>query len=88
MSSAPRKFVRWDQPQQWRGAGWSTAGSGSERLTGRSRTTVELPDWMPAETWGMWGRYRVEIKKPITEGGARLQLGKLARFCDAGHELP
>lgn len=48
--------------------------------------TVELPDWMPAETWGMWARYRVEIKKPITEDGARLQLGKLAKFCDEGHD--
>lgn len=48
--------------------------------------TVVLPDWMPTETWGMWARYRAETKKPITEDGARLQLAKLAKFRDEGHD--
>lgn len=46
---------------------------------------IELPDWMPVETWSMWARYRAETKKPITADGARLQLGKLAKLRDDGH---
>lgn len=34
----------------------------------------------------MWVRYRAEIKKPLTEDGPRLQLGKLAKFRDEGHD--
>lgn len=49
-------------------------------------TAIELPDWMPVDTWSMWARYRAETKKPITADGARLQLGKLAKLRDEGHD--
>ncbi|MGJ7533932.1 MULTISPECIES: helix-turn-helix domain-containing protein [unclassified Variovorax] len=57
-----------------------------EKTSSFDPMTVELPDWMPAETWDMWVRYRQEIKKPITEDGPRLHLGKLAKFRDEGHD--
>lgn len=47
---------------------------------------IELPEWMPADAWGMWVRYRHEIKKPLTEDGPRLHLGKLSKFRDEGHD--
>lgn len=49
-------------------------------------TAIELPDWMPMQTWSMWARYRAETNKPITADGARLQLDKLAKLRDDGHD--
>jgi hypothetical protein len=57
----------------------------TKRATQFDPTTIELPDWMPAETWAMWVRYRAEIKKPLTADAARLQLGRLAKFLEQGH---
>jgi hypothetical protein len=48
--------------------------------------SIELPDWLPAQAWAMWVKYRAESKKPIGEDAARLQLGKLAKFRTQGHD--
>lgn len=48
--------------------------------------TVELPDWLPAETWAMWVRNRAEARKPLTVDAVRLQLRKLGTLRDAGHD--
>ncbi|MGJ7490213.1 hypothetical protein [Variovorax sp. ZT4R33] len=49
--------------------------------------TVELPEWLTAETWAMWVKYRRESNKSITEEAARLQIGKLAKFRADGHDV-
>ncbi|MGU4174538.1 hypothetical protein ACVZE1_35080, partial [Pseudomonas aeruginosa] len=46
---------------------------------------VELPEWLPFETWSMWVKYRAQAKKPITEDAARLQLRKLEKIRAEGH---
>jgi hypothetical protein len=38
---------------------------------------MELPDWLPAESWGMWCRDRAKRGKPMTEDAARMQVKKL-----------
>ncbi|MGC3984808.1 MAG: helix-turn-helix domain-containing protein [Pseudorhodoferax sp.] len=48
--------------------------------------SVELPEWLDAEAWAMWVKYRAAAKKPITEDAARLQIGKLTKFRGEGHD--
>lgn len=48
--------------------------------------SVELPDWMPMETWSMWVRYRVSIKKPMNEDATRLQLRRLGEYRAKGED--
>ncbi|WP_295379595.1 hypothetical protein [uncultured Pseudacidovorax sp.] len=48
--------------------------------------TVELPTWLPAETWAMWVRSRAEIRKPLTAVSVKLQLQSLATFRSEGHD--
>ncbi len=46
---------------------------------------VELPDWLPAEVWGMWDRYRVSLNaKSWTADAMRLSLRKLGEFRQQG----
>ncbi|KDB99303.1 hypothetical protein AZ23_2319 [Bordetella bronchiseptica E010] len=47
---------------------------------------VDLPDWLPAESWERWVRHRVQLKKPITEETARQQIEDLGTFRGQGHQ--
>jgi uncharacterized protein YdaU (DUF1376 family) len=46
--------------------------------------TIELPDWMPKELWGIWCHQRKRYGKTISEAGARLQIKALATYRDEG----
>ena len=48
--------------------------------------SVELPEWLPADTWAMWVRDRAERKQPVTEAGAKLQLRSLEKYLAEGHD--
>jgi hypothetical protein len=47
---------------------------------------IELPDWLPADAWAMWCKYRSEIKKAMTEDTVRLQLRRLSEYQSEGHD--
>ncbi|WP_052520985.1 helix-turn-helix domain-containing protein [Acidovorax temperans] len=47
---------------------------------------IELPDWLPKETWAMWVQDRSARKKPVTEAGAKLQLRSLEKLRGQGHD--
>lgn len=47
---------------------------------------IDLPDWLPIETWQMWVRNRKEAKKPITQDAAKLQLRNLGKYREAGQD--
>lgn len=47
---------------------------------------VELPDWLPAESWERWVRHRAQLKKPITEETARQQIEDLGDYRRQGHQ--
>jgi len=47
---------------------------------------IELPDWLPADTWAMWVRDRADRRKSITEAGAKLQLRSLEKLRAQGHD--
>ncbi|MFT3720403.1 helix-turn-helix domain-containing protein [Pseudorhodoferax sp.] len=63
-----------------------TAKARARTTAGFDPLSIELPDWLEAETWAMWVKYRAAAKKPITEDAARLQLGKLTKFRGEGHD--
>ncbi len=48
--------------------------------------TIELPDWLPADTWSTWVKDRAARKKPITEAAAKLQLRTLKQLREMGHD--
>lgn len=48
--------------------------------------SVDLPEWLPAETWQMWVRNRKQAGKPMTADAAKLQLRNLAKYRDQGQD--
>lgn len=47
---------------------------------------VELPDWLPAETWADWVKDRADRKKPVTETSAKVLLRSLERLRNEGND--
>lgn len=48
---------------------------------------ADLPDWMPVDAWNGFLEMRKTIKKPMTEQGKKLAIGKLKNFLDAGQDI-
>lgn len=49
-------------------------------------TTIELPDWLPRETWADWVADRRERRKPLSSRAAEKQLKQLAQLKAEGHD--
>lgn len=49
-------------------------------------STVDLPEWLPADRWQAWVRHRAAIKKPLTEDAARLTIDRLMKWRGEGHD--
>jgi hypothetical protein len=48
---------------------------------------VEIPEWLPAEHWAMWNRFRTKKdSKAWTDDARRLSLGTLGKLKDEGHD--
>lgn len=48
--------------------------------------TIELPDWLDRQDWVDWVQDRKDRRKPVTEKAAPLQIRKLSRYRDEGHD--
>lgn len=48
---------------------------------------ADLPDWLPIDAWNGFLEMRKTIKKPMTEQGKKLAIGKLKNFLDAGQDI-
>lgn len=46
---------------------------------------VELPDWLPDDSWTDWVEHRREVKAPLTQRAAELSIAKLDRLRAQGH---
>jgi len=49
-------------------------------------TTIQLPDWLPRESWVDWVEHRIAVKAPMTERAAQLQVRHLERLRAAGND--
>jgi len=49
-------------------------------------TNLELPDWLPDETWKTWVDHRKSIKKPLTLHASKLGISKLERYKQQGFD--
>lgn len=52
-----------------------------------AKTSVDLPDWLPLETWREFEAMRKGIKKPMTSFAAQLVIKKLDKFRQEGHDV-
>ena len=46
----------------------------------------ELPDWLPLELWNEFKKYRIKIKKPLTEYAEKLNIKKLEKLKEQGND--
>lgn len=46
---------------------------------------VELPDWLPADSWADWVEHRREVKAPLTQRAAELSIKTLAKLRNQGN---
>lgn len=58
----------------------------TNKATTKKVVAVELPDWMPKDSWQDWCDHRKAIKSPLTPRAAELSIEKLAEFRERGHE--
>lgn len=49
---------------------------------------LPLPDWLPYLLWEAFVEHRKEIKKPLTERGAKLICSELKKFHSQGMDIP
>jgi hypothetical protein len=57
--------------------------SGAKAPSARARVNtpaVELPDWLPPDSWHEWEEHRREIKKPLTALSVKKQIKQLADY--------
>lgn len=47
---------------------------------------MALPDWLPAETWAMWDRYRQSLGRGWTDDAKRLSVVKLGKLRTDGYD--
>lgn len=59
--------------------------SGKKKLA-KEKTGFELPDWVDQKSWAGFLEMRKTIKKPITENGMGLAIGKLEKLASQGHD--
>jgi uncharacterized protein YdaU (DUF1376 family) len=53
----------------------------------KKQPTVEIPFWLPKETWEAFVEMRKRIKKPMTDYAVKLMFIKLGKLRDAGHHV-
>ena len=53
----------------------------------RSRSSIELPEWLPLEQWKAFEEMRRKSKKPMTDRAKVLIFNKLEKFRRAGHDI-
>jgi hypothetical protein len=58
----------------------STTGANAPSARARGVAAVELPDWLPPDSWREWEQHRREIKKPLTALSVKKQIKKLDTF--------
>ena len=70
----------------------SSSSSSSSNLKEKTKapetgaSAVELPDWLPVESWNAYLTMRKKIRKPITADGVKLAIRELERLRDAGND--
>lgn len=47
---------------------------------------MQLPDWLPAQSWEDWVDHRIEVKSPLTLRAAGMALKHLSRLRDEGND--
>ena len=47
---------------------------------------IEIPSWIPSEEWDAFVEMRKVVKKPLTEHGKKLAIGKLEKLKEKGHD--
>lgn len=47
---------------------------------------LQLPDWLPAQSWEDWVDHRIEVKSPLTLKAAGMALRHLSRLRDEGND--
>ena len=53
----------------------------------KKQPTVDLPVWLPKETWDAFVEMRKSMKKPLTDYAIKLMFVKLSKLRDAGHNV-
>ncbi|MGQ4246044.1 helix-turn-helix domain-containing protein [Bordetella bronchiseptica] len=84
--SPPQQLRSNNQEQPKEQPGTTNKRVRKPKAPGFDAMTVDLPDWLPAESWERWVRHRVQLKKPITEEAARQQIADLGTFLGQGHK--
>ena len=60
--------------------------SSTKKAPAFDATTLPLPQWLPAATWGTWVESRRSRGKPISEIAAKQQINDLWKWRKAGHD--
>jgi hypothetical protein len=47
---------------------------------------IDLPDWLPAESWDHWVEHRNSIRKPMSQRAAELSVSALENLRAKGHD--
>ena len=56
------------------------------RSTTKAPTPVELPPWLPQESWAEFLEHRRKLKAPMTDTAQRRAIAELGRLREAGHD--
>ena len=54
------------------------------KATTKRVVAIELPEWLPRETWNDWADHRKKIKSAMTPRAAELSIEKLAEYREQG----
>lgn len=57
-----------------------------KRVKGFDAAAYPIPDWLPAESWQEWVKFRRETKHPLTETTCSKQIQQLWRWRADGHK--
>jgi hypothetical protein len=63
-----------------------TTKDARKRAAAFDAAQIELPDWLPSESWMAWVADRKERRKPITQRAAEAQIKALERYRGDGHQ--
>lgn len=54
--------------------------------SGFDASKIELPNWLPRDSWEAWVADRKERRKPVSERAAQEQIAELAAYRKEGHD--
>lgn len=60
---------------------------GNKTAAAKKSPPVDLPDWMPLESWENFIGMRKDIKKPVTERSAKMLIKKLTALKEEGQNV-